>query len=168
MPDSLHVTSILARASVFAGADVCHTAGLALLPGASRPVFEHDVWNLTGLADAHRGLRPHARVFDFTPIINPAWRTVAKELLLALLAPRHEQVLRLPTAFCSPRGPQTHQAIPGLPPATGWRRSCSGTRSPSAPTVRRWPARSAQAPTCTSTLSTSPPRRTAATRPPPG
>ena len=38
--------------SVFAGADVCATAGLTLLLGAVRPVDDTDLWDLCGLADA--------------------------------------------------------------------------------------------------------------------
>jgi len=107
MPTTAHPVAAAPRRSVFAGADVCHTAGLALLPDAKRPVFEQDVWDLTGLADAHRGMRPHAKVFNFTRITNPTWRVVAKELVLALLAPGHEAVTHLPNAFRAARGPQT-------------------------------------------------------------
>src|SRR6266536_4756572 len=107
MPTTAPAVAAAPRRSVFAGADVCHTAGLALLPDAKRPVFEQDVWDLTGLADAHRGMRPHAKVFNFTRITNPTWRVVAKELVLALLAPGHEAVTHLPNAFRAARGPQT-------------------------------------------------------------
>ena len=41
----------------------------------------------------------YRRRFDFTTITDPRWRLVAKELILALLAPRHDAVVRLPRAY---------------------------------------------------------------------
>lgn len=94
-------------ASVFAGADVCELAGLALTPGALRPIFDQDVWVLDGLADAHRLMGAAEKRWDFTVIANLAWRRTAKELMLALLAPAHEAVARLPHAHRNRLSPRT-------------------------------------------------------------
>jgi hypothetical protein len=42
------------------------------------------------------------RRFSFTPVLNPAWRLVAKELIFAMLAPGHPAVTPLPRAFRTP------------------------------------------------------------------
>ncbi|MFD0468141.1 hypothetical protein ACFQ0B_07350 [Nonomuraea thailandensis] len=94
-------------ASVFTGADVCELAGLTVLPGSVRPVFDQDVWVLDGLADAHRMMGAVEKRWDFTAITNPAWRRMAKELMLALLAPTHEAVARLPHAHRERLSPRT-------------------------------------------------------------
>ena len=47
-------------------------------------------------------LAPTSRRFDFTAITDPRWRLVAKELILAMLAPRHEAVAPLPRAYRTP------------------------------------------------------------------
>ena len=39
------------------------------------------------------------RRLDFTPITDPRWRLVAKELIFALLVPRHDIVILLPRAL---------------------------------------------------------------------
>ncbi|GAA5103799.1 hypothetical protein GCM10025762_04840 [Haloechinothrix salitolerans] len=44
----------------------------------------------------------HARRFDFSAIIDPRWRILARELVLALLAPRHDAVAVLPRAYRNP------------------------------------------------------------------
>jgi hypothetical protein len=93
--------------SVFTGADVCELAELTLLPGSVRPVFDQDVWVLDGLADAHRMMGAVEKRWDFTAITNPAWRRMAKELMLALLAPTHEAVARLPHAHRERLSPRT-------------------------------------------------------------
>ena len=88
--------------SVFAGADVCALAGLNLPAGAARPVFEDQVWDFTEVTGLRVQMQPASRRFDFTVIINPRWRLVARELVLALLAPRHEAVAPLPRAYRTP------------------------------------------------------------------
>jgi hypothetical protein len=93
--------------SAFAGVDVCQAAGLRVEDGAPRPVFDADRWELSGLADAHRMVHEHELIWDFTQIVNPAWRTVAKEILLALLAPGHEAVLECSHALRTARSPRT-------------------------------------------------------------
>ncbi len=93
--------------SVFARGNVCEIAGLKLTPGTKGPLFEQDRWELSGLADAHRMVTDTELVWDFTEIINPSWRVVAKEVLLAMLAPRHEAVLECSLALRSVRSPRT-------------------------------------------------------------
>ncbi|MGY6657645.1 hypothetical protein ACXIZN_36340 [Amycolatopsis sp. TRM77291] len=93
--------------SVFSGADVCATAGLALRPGSHRPMYDEDTWDLTGLADAHHSMLRHEKQWEFADIANPRWRLVLKDLLLGLLAAQDERVLDLPRAFRTLRSPRT-------------------------------------------------------------
>lgn len=88
--------------SVFAGVDVCREAGLGLPAAARRPVFDHDVWDFTLVEGLPIQMAPNSRRFDFTTITDTRWRLVAKELILAMLAPRHEAVARLPRAYRTP------------------------------------------------------------------
>ncbi len=88
--------------SPFAGADVCAEAGFQLPPGTRRAMFEDDVWELAEVIGLPVQMAPHARRLDFTAIVNPSWQTVAKELTLALLAPRHVVVGMLPRALRTP------------------------------------------------------------------
>jgi len=83
----------------FHGLAVCETAGLRLRPGSPRPRFEQDVWDLTGLADAPTVMSTHRKILDFTAITHPLWRLVAREHLMARLAPLHPAVATLPHAF---------------------------------------------------------------------
>lgn len=100
-------TAVPRRArSAFADADVCDAAGLHMVPGAPRVLFGQDRWRMQ-LADAHRQIQPYELDWDFTPILNPAWRVVAKEILLALLAPQHEAVVQCPHAPRTVRSPRT-------------------------------------------------------------
>jgi hypothetical protein len=89
-------------ASPFAGADICREAGLALPQGASRPVFEDDEWDFTDVIGLPVQMTLVKRRFDFTVICDPRWRPVAKELIVAMLAPRHEAVAALPRAYRTP------------------------------------------------------------------
>lgn len=91
------------RRSLFAGTDVCLAARLELRADATSPLFDDDVWDLTGLAHAPKSIGPYRLRWDFTRIVNPTWRTVAKELILALLAPHEEQVATLPHALRTPK-----------------------------------------------------------------
>lgn len=93
--------------SAFAGLDVCETAGLRLAPGTARVLFDQDRWVLSALLDAHRMVKDHELIWEFTEILNPRWRTVAKEILLALLAPQNEAVLQCAHAIRSVRSPRT-------------------------------------------------------------
>ncbi len=85
-------------ASPFAGADVCRLAGLRLLPGRRGPAFGDDAWDFTAVDGLPAQMQPSYRRWDFTAITTPAWRLVAKEQLMALLAPRHEAVAVLARA----------------------------------------------------------------------
>ncbi|WP_211265640.1 hypothetical protein [Actinacidiphila oryziradicis] len=76
--------------SVFAGVDVCREAGLTLPEGVRRPLFEDDLWDLAEVVGLPVQLALQHRRFHFTHIGDPRWRLVAKELVMALLAPQHE------------------------------------------------------------------------------
>ena len=90
------------RPSPFTGTDVCLQAGLTLPDGVRRPLFDDDLWDFTDVV----GLAVHIplanRRFDFAVIGDPRWRLVAKELIIAALAPRHPAVAELPRAYRTP------------------------------------------------------------------
>ena len=88
--------------SPFTGADICREAGLALPEGTSRPVFDDDLWDFTDVVGLPVQMALYRRRFDFTTIDDPRWRLVVKELILALLAPNHDAVVRLPRAYRTP------------------------------------------------------------------
>lgn len=88
--------------SVFTGVDVCDEAGLMLPAGTHHPIFEDDVWDFTEVIGLPVQMQLSNRRFDFTAISDPRWRLVTKELILALLAPRHEAVAGLPRALRTP------------------------------------------------------------------
>ena len=88
--------------SPFAAADVCELAGLTLPEDTYRPVFDDDLWNLTDVVGLPVQLPLARRRFDFTAIVDPRWRLVAKELIMALLAPHHPAVAPLPRAYRTP------------------------------------------------------------------
>lgn len=95
------------RVGSFRGLDVAATAGLRLAAGSPRSLFDHDVWDLTGLADAPVVMGNHRKTLDFTVIANPIWRTVAREYLFARLAPHLPAVATLPQAFRTPLNPSS-------------------------------------------------------------
>ena len=82
--------------SPFSGTDICAQAGFQLPPGAIRPMFEHDTWDLAAVAGLPVQLPAYARRLDFSAVTVPHWRLVAKELVFALLVPRHPAVVVLP------------------------------------------------------------------------
>src|ERR1700737_3006390 len=88
--------------SPFATADVCELARLTLPEGTHRPVFDDDLWNFTDVVGLPVQMPLANRRFDFTMIADPRWRLVAKELIMALLAPRHPAVAALPRAYRTP------------------------------------------------------------------
>jgi len=88
--------------SPFASADVCRQTRLALPDGVRRPIFDEDLWDFTDVVGLPVEMPPSDRRFDFTPITNPRWRLVAKELVFALLAPHHPAVAVLPRAYRTP------------------------------------------------------------------
>jgi hypothetical protein len=88
--------------SVFASADICREAGLTLPEGTPRPVFKDDLWDFTAVVGLPNQMAKVSRRFDFTAITNVHWRLVAKEQIVAMLAPRHEAVMPLPRAYRTP------------------------------------------------------------------
>lgn len=93
--------------SPFAGADICAHTGFRLHPGRVGAVFDADVWDLTGVVGLPVQMPRSEQIFNFTAIIDPRWRQVAKELVFALLVPRHEAVVLLPGAYRTPLGLRT-------------------------------------------------------------
>ena len=91
-----------AHRSVFAGVDVCREAGLALPGGVRPPIFDEDLWDFTEVIGLPNQLAKVSRRFDFTSIVNADWRLVAKEQIVAMLAPRHDAVAPLPRAYRTP------------------------------------------------------------------
>jgi integrase len=67
--------------------------------GARRPLFEDDLWDFTAVIGLPNQMATFTRRFDFTTIINRSWRLVAKEQIMAMLAPRHEAVAPLPHTY---------------------------------------------------------------------
>ena len=88
--------------SPFAGADICRQAGLTLPDRAARPNFDDDLWDFTDVAGLPVSLTLAVRRFSFAQIADSRWRLVAKELIFAMLVPRHEAVAGLPRAFRTP------------------------------------------------------------------
>ena len=90
------------RPSPFNGVDVCREAGFQLPASTCRPIFEHDLWDFTDVVGLPVDMRLATRRFDFAAITHPQWRLVAKELVLAMLVPRHPAVALLPRAYRTP------------------------------------------------------------------
>ena len=90
------------RRSPFAGADICAHTGFRVHPGHRGPVFDTDVWDFTGVVGLPVQMPRSEQIFNFTAITSPRWRLVAKELVFALLVPRHEAVALLPGAYRTP------------------------------------------------------------------
>lgn len=88
--------------SPFAGVDVCDQAGLTLPQDTRRPGFDDDLWDFTAVAGLPVQMSLANRRFNFAAIADPRWRLVAKELILALLCPRHPAVAPLPRAYRTP------------------------------------------------------------------
>ena len=110
-----------ARRSPFAGQDVSRAAGWEVTPGAHRPNFDEDLWDLAGLAHLPRGTRASTKRLDFTRVIDPGFRLTAKEYLFALMVPEHEGVIALPDAFRDPRKPTTcHNTLGHLANWLNW------------------------------------------------
>jgi len=88
--------------SPFADADVCAEAGLTLPDTAHRPVFDNDLWDFTDVVGLPVQMSKVSRRFDFNAIADSRWRVVAKEQILAMLAPRHDTVALLPRGYRTP------------------------------------------------------------------
>ena len=87
------------RLSPFTGADICARAGFTVQPGQRAPRFDDDAWDFGMVANLPVQVAGRDRYWNFAMIINPRWRLVAKELMFALLVPRHEAVAILPHAY---------------------------------------------------------------------
>lgn len=96
-----------ARRSRFAGELVLVILGLELRDGRPGPLVDDDVWDLSGLAGVPVQLWNAVLRWDFQTIENPAWRWVARELLIALLAPHDPRVELLPRANRTALAPTT-------------------------------------------------------------
>ena len=90
------------RQSPFAGTDVCREAGLTLPDGTARPAFDDDLWDFTEVIGLPNQMAKVSRRFDFAAVTRRGWRLVAKEQIMAMLAPRHEAVIILPHAYRTP------------------------------------------------------------------
>jgi integrase len=91
-----------AQASPFAALDVCAEAGLSLRPAGRMVLFAEDVWHFADLEGLPVQMRGAVTRMDFTTISDPRWRLVAKEYLLARLAPSHPRVAVLARAYRVP------------------------------------------------------------------
>lgn len=95
----------LAARSPFAGVDIAAAAGLELRPKGHRPWFEEDCWDMRALAGAPKTMEGNRKVWRFDLVVDPRWRLVAKEFVLARLFPLHELVAGLPFASRRPLSP---------------------------------------------------------------
>jgi hypothetical protein len=95
------------RRSPFTGADVCEHAGFTLPPGTRPVTFDDDVRDFTRVTGLPVQLPASSRRLDFTAIGTASWRLVGKELMFALLVPRHPAVIVLPRALRTPLHLQT-------------------------------------------------------------
>ncbi len=50
------------------GLDIVEAAKLSMTPGSWRPSFDHDVWDLSGLANAPAAMEAWRKIRDFTAI----------------------------------------------------------------------------------------------------
>jgi hypothetical protein len=88
--------------SAFTGLDVCVEAGFTVRPGGQLVRFVDDVWRFGDVEGLSVQIPASSTRMDFTTIDDPRWRLVAKEYLLARLAPRNERVVLLPHAYRTP------------------------------------------------------------------
>src|SRR6266568_4029872 len=88
--------------SPFAGQYVHELLGLALSAHGPRPLFDDDRWDLRGAQGAPIQVNPGELDWDFTEIPRPYWRVLVREFMVALRAPHHERIARLPWARREP------------------------------------------------------------------
>ncbi|WP_433678749.1 site-specific integrase [Nocardia sp. CA-119907] len=101
MTVTAHTAGLPSR-SPFTGVDICTEAGLSLPDAARRPVFDDDFWDFTEVIGLPVQMSKVSRRFDFTGISDHCWRQVAKEQILAMLAPRHAAVALLARGYRTP------------------------------------------------------------------
>ncbi|MGW2548159.1 site-specific integrase, partial [Kitasatospora sp. NPDC001574] len=104
---SSNASAAWGQTSPFTGQDVCKAAGFDIRPPGAGPAFDSEVWDLSGVVGLPLSTPHEQTVLDFTQIRNPRWRVVAKEFLLARLAPGHPAVRELAAAFRTPLGIRT-------------------------------------------------------------
>jgi hypothetical protein len=118
MTTALPALAPLPGRSPFTGADICQQAGLTLPPGTRRPMFDDDLWDFTDVTGLPASMPLAVRRLAFAPVTDPRWRLVAKELIFAMLAPRHEAVALLPRANRTPvhrqQPPRRGHTVPEL------------------------------------------------------
>ena len=90
------------RHSPFSGLDIGEQAGLAYREAGHRPMFEDPVWYFGDVAGLPVRVNDCDLRLDFEEISDGRWRLVAKEYLLARLAPRLGQVSVLAHAYRIP------------------------------------------------------------------
>ncbi len=88
--------------SPFTGQYVHELLGLALSAHGPRPLFDDDRWDLRGAQGAPIQVNPGELDWDFTEIPRPLWRLLVREFVVALRAPHHERITRLPWARREP------------------------------------------------------------------
>ena len=88
--------------SPFTGQYVHELLGLALSAHGPRPLFDDDRWDLRGAQGAPIQVNPGELDWDFTEIPRPYWRLLVREFVVALRAPHHERITRLPWARREP------------------------------------------------------------------
>jgi integrase len=102
MTTAANTVADLHSQSPFASTDICAEAGLTLPDTVRRPVFDDDLWDFTDVVGLPVQMSRVSRRFDFTAIADHRWRVVAKEQILAMLAPRHNAVAVLPRGYRTP------------------------------------------------------------------
>lgn len=113
--------SVSEHQSPFAGQQMHQLIGFSMISSATPPLFDDDVWDFRGLIGNPVQLKPSELLFNFSLIANPAWRMVAKEIVTAMLCPRHPALLELPTVRRSPLHLRTsHQRLFGLTKWFDW------------------------------------------------
>lgn len=90
------------RHSPFRGLDIGEQAGLAYRDDGHRPVFDDPVWYFDDVAGLPVRVNHCDLRLDFEKINDERWRLIAKEYLLARLAPRLSQVSVLAHAYRVP------------------------------------------------------------------
>ncbi|UQA91117.1 hypothetical protein [Streptomyces halobius] len=101
----------LSARSPFAGVDIAEMTGLAMLPGSHRSWFEEDVWDMSGMADAPKSMKPYYKVWRFNRVRDPRWRLVTKEFIIARMCPLDERVAALPFALRTAMSPASVEQV---------------------------------------------------------